>query len=283
MASLSENYPIINIPFRYKYGLTIQNSTSINGTLHPETKLSVLMGNCRDDADITDINFGDTNPNINGKITSAPVRIDNTINGAGGLDEGIVEANTMYAIYIISDSRGYLPISAVATFALNIFAVPPGPLMPTGYDAKRLIGFWGTDSSTLWQRGYYYGLSNDLVFTYDNPQITSVTAGSSNTYDYVNLFDLVPNIENIPVSISTIFSPGVAGDTLTLATGRSTNPDGQAIITGQVSGIDVTTVSTIITQHVLVSPIPFPSPVIQYKVSGADTVAISVAGFSVTV
>jgi len=278
-----ENYPIINVPFLYKYGMTIQNSTAINGTLHPETKLSVLAGICRDSEDIIDIRFGDNNPSINGSITSAPVRIDNTINGAGGLDQGTVIPDSMYAIYIIADSSGYLPISAVATVALNIFRVPPGPLMPKGYDAKRLIGFWGTDSSTLWQRGYYYGLSNDLVFTYDNPQITSVTAGSSNTYDYVNLFDLVPNIENIPVSISTIFSPGSAGDTLTLASGKSTNPDGQVIITGQVAGIDTSTISTIITQHVLVSPIPVVSPVIQYKVSGADTVAISVAGFSVSV
>lgn len=282
MVNTVENYPIINVPFLYKYGMTIQNSTSINGTLHPETKLSVLMGNCRDDADITDIRFGDNNPSINGAITSAPVRIDNTTNGAGGLDEGQVAANTMYAIYIIADSRGYLPISAIATGALNIFAVPPGPLMPSGYDSKRLIGFWGTDSGTLWQKGYYYGLGNDLIFTYDNPQVTSVTSGSSNVYDYVNLFNFVPNIENIPVSIYTIFSPGAAGDTLTLASGKSSNLTGQAVITGQVIGNNVTTTSSLITQHVTVSPFPFPSPVIQYKVSGSDTVAIYVAGFSVS-
>ncbi len=283
MPNITESYPIINIPFLYKYGMTIQNSTSIDGTLHPETKLSILAGVCRDSEDIIDIRFGDNNPSITGAITSAPVRIDNTVNGAGGLDEGDVDANTMYAIYIIADSSGRLPISAIATFALNIFRAPSGPLMPAGYDAKRLIGFWGTDNDTLWQRGYYYGLGNDLIFTYDNPQITDVTAGSSNTYDYVNLFDFVPNIENIPVSISTIFSPGAAGDTLTLASGRSTNTNGQVVITGQVTGVDVTTVSTVITQHVLVSPIPVPSPVIQYKVSGVDTVAINVAGFSVSV
>jgi hypothetical protein len=283
MPNTAENYPIINIPYLYKYGLIIQNSTSIDGTLHPETKLSVLAGNCRDDADITDIRFGDNNPSINGAITSAPVRIDNTINGVGGLDQGQIAANTMYAIYIIADSRGYLPISAIATLALNIFLVPAGPLMPSGYDSKRLIGFWGTDGGTLWQKGYYYGLNNDLVFTYDTPQLTSVTSGTSNMYAYVNLFDFVPNIENIPVSISTVFSPGAAGDTLTLASGRSTSTQGQVIITGQVSGVNITTVSSIITQHVLVAPIPFVSPVIQYKVSGSDTVAISVAGFSVSV
>ena len=283
MASMTENYPITNISFLYKYGMTIQNSTSINGTLNPETKLSVLAGVCRDSEDIIDIRFGDNNPSINGSITSAPVRIDNTINGAGGLDEGTILPNTMYAIYIIADSSGRLPISAIATGALNIFLVPPSPLMPSGYDAKRLIGFWGTDSNTLWQKGYYSGLTNDLIFTYDNPQLTSVISGSSNVYDYVNLFDFVPNIENIPVSISTIFSPGAAGNTLTLASGRSTNPDGQVIITGQVSGVDVTNVNTILTQHVLVSPYPFVSPVIQYKVSGVDTVSISVAGFSISI
>lgn len=283
MGSSVENYPIINLPYLYKSGLTIQNSTTINGTLHPETKLSVLSGNCRDSNDIMDITFGDNNPNINGAITSAPVRIDNTINGAGGLDQGTILANTMYAIYIIADSRGYLPISAIATGALNIFLVPPGPLMPAGYDSSRLIGFWGTDSNTFWQKGYYSGLGNELSFTYDIPQETSVIAGSSNSYAYVNLFDFVPNIENIPVTINTVFTPGAAGDTLTLASGRSTNPTGQSIITGQVAGVNVTTSSSVITQHVVVSPFPFPSPVIQYKVSGTDTVAVYVTGFSVSI
>ena len=283
MGSSAENYPIVNLPYLYKSGLTIQNSTTINGTLHPETKLSVLSGNCRDSNDIMDITFGDNNPNINGTITSAPVRIDNTINGAGGLDQGTVLANTMYAIYIIADSRGYLPISAIATGALNIFRVPPGPLMPSGYDSNRLIGFWGTDSNTFWQTGYYSGLGNDLLFTYDIPQETSVTAGSSNNYAYVNLFDFVPNIENIPISINTVFSPGAAGDILTLASGRSTNPTGQIIITGQVAGVNVTTSNSVITQHVVVSPFPFSSPVIQYKVSGTDTVAVYVTGFSVSI
>ena len=283
MTDSVENYPIINIPYLYKYGLTVQNSTSINGTLNPQTKLSVLAGNCRDSNDIIDFNFGDFNPNINGAITSAPVRIDNTINGAGGLDQGHILANTMYAIYIIADSRGYMPISAVATGALNIFAVPPGPLMPAGYDANRLIGFWGTDNNKLWLNGYYYGLGNDLVFTYDTPQLTSVIGGSSNTFAYVNLFNFIPDIENIPVSISTVFSSGAAGDTLTLASGRSTSSVGQVVITGQVAGVNVTSVNTLITQHVTVSPLPFPSPVIQYKVSGTDTVSIYVNGYSVCV
>lgn len=287
MADTIENYPIINIPFLYKYGFIIQNSTTVDGTTNIQTKLSILSGTCRDQEDIVDIRFGDFNPNMNNNVTSAPVRIDNTKNGAGGLDEGAVTANTIYAIYIIADSRGYLPVSGIATFALNIFRAAGsslgGPTMPAGYDAKRLIGFWGTDNSTFWQKGYYYGLSNDLFFTYDNPQITSITAGTSNVYDYVNLFDLVPDIENIPVSISTVFTPGAAGDTLTLASGKSTNPTGQVVITGQVAGINVTSVSTVITQHVLVSPIPVVSPVIQYKVSGTDTVAISVGGFGVSV
>jgi hypothetical protein len=283
MTDTVESYPIINIPFLYKYGLYIQNSTSINGTLNPETKLSVLAGVCRDSNDITDIRFGDNNPSLNGAITSAPVRIDNTITGSGGLDEGIVEANTMYAIYIISDSRGYLPISAVATFILNIYAA--GPLMPAGYDTKRLIGFWATGSDTLWLTGYYSYYNspiNTLFFTYDTPQATAVTSGSSNTYAYVDLSNFVPLIHNTPVSISTIFRAGAAGDTLTLASGLSTNPNGQLIITGQVSGVNVTSNSTILAQNAVVSG-PLPSPAIQYKVSGTDTVAIYVAGFSVSI
>lgn len=273
--SSSQNHSIVDMPFLYKLGLFVQNST-----LSPQTKLSILMGICRDQFDVVDIRFGDNNPNIVGKITSAPVRIDNTIIGAGGLDQEVVFPSTMYAIYIIADSRGYLPISAVATLALNIFSSPvTGPLMPAGYDSKRLIGFWGTDSSTHWLTGSYYGLGNDLVFTYDVPQLTAVSAGSSNTYAYVDLFNFVPDIEPLPVSIATVFSPGAAGDTLTLASGRSTAPGGQVIITGQVAGVNVTTLSTVVAQHV---DLGFPKPVIQYKVSAVDTVAIYVSGYSVS-
>ncbi len=212
------------------------------------------------------------------------MRIDNTKTGAGGLDEGPVLANTMYAIYIIADSRGYMPISAIATFGLNIFRAPsPGPLMPAGYDVKRHIGFWATDNSALWLTGYYHGLSNDLIFTYDVPQATAVVAGTSNSYAYVDLFALVPDIQNLPVSISTTFSPGAASDILTLASGRSTATNGQVQITAQVAGVNVTSVDTVITQHVVLPPFPLPKPVIQYKVSGTDTVAINVAGFSISV
>lgn len=283
MSNTVENYPIINIPYLYKYGLFIQNSTSINGTVNPETKLSILAGVCRDSNDITDIRLGDNNPNINDNITSAPIRINNTIRGPGGLDTGTVAANTMYAIYIIADSRGYLPTSAVATFILNLYA--GGPIMPSGYDTQRLIGFWATDNDTHWLTGYYSyypTVGNTLFFTYDVPQLTSVTAGSSNTYAYVDLSDFVPLIFNTPVSISTIFNPGAAGDTLTLLSGASSNPSGHAVITGQVSGVNMTTSSTLLSQFADIGG-PLPAQAIQYKVSGSDTVAIYVNGFSVSV
>ena len=266
-----ENYPIINVPFLYKYGMRI-----VNSTVSPATKLSILAGTCRDELDIIDIRLGDFNPDIQGNITTAPVRIDNTINGVGGLDEGTVAANTMYAIYIIADSRGYKPISAVATGGLNIYA--NGPLMPVGYDSKRLIGFWATDNSANWFTGYYSGLGIDLTFIYDTPQETSVTAGTSNIYANVSLFDLVPVIDNIPVSIFTVFSPGAAGDTLSLLCGRSVSSLGQAVITGQVANVNVTTTSSVFVRVILNNMLP--PPFIQYKVSGTDTVAIYVAGFS---
>lgn len=276
MISTVQNYPVIDVPFLYKYGLKIQNST-----VSPETKLSILSGFCRDYKNNIDIDLGDNNPNAEGSITSAPVRVDNTINGPGGLSPGeSVTPNTMYAIYIVADSRSYLPISALATNSFNVFLVP-GPGMPAGYDSWRFIGFWPTDSSSHWQTGYYFGLGSDLTFVYDTPQATPITSGSSSTYANVDLSGLVPLYEDIPVSLYTVFTPGVAGDTLSLRAGDSSSTFGQAIITGQVSGINVTSISSVLAQRVAISP-PIPSPTVQYKVSGADTVAIYVAGFSVS-
>jgi len=275
--TFSQNYPVINIPSLYKYGLTIQNST-----ISPQTKLSILRGSCRDSEDIIDITLGDFNANANGITTSAPVRIDNTVNGAGGIDQGTVKANTMYAIFIIADSRGYMPISAIAINAFNIYLVGQ-VVMPSGYDSRRLIGFWGTDSDTFWQTGSYFGMANDLVFTYDAPQATSVTSGTSNVYASVDLSNFVPNIYNNPVSISTVFSSATAGNTLILASGKSTNPNGQVVITNQSSNINITSISSVLNQFVRVSYPPFAIPTIQYKVSGTSTVAIYVSGFSVSV
>ena len=274
MSNSVENYPIINIPFLYKSGLQI-----VNSSVSPNTKLSILSGSCRDSQDIIDIRLGDLNPNVEGNITSAPVRIDNTLNGAGGLDEGLVSPNTMYAIYIIADSRNYLPISALATLDFNIYRVG-GPLMPAGYDSRRLIGFWATDSSSYWFTGYYSGLGIDITFTYDTPQITPISAGSSNVYANVNLFTLAPLLDVTPISIYTIFDPGSAGDTLTLAAGKSTSSAGQVVITGQVSHNNVTTISSVLARTVIITDEYVPA--IQYKVSGTDTVAIYVAGFTVS-
>lgn len=270
-----QNYPVIDIPFLYKYGLRLQNST-----ISPQTKLSLLAGVCRDANDIVDIRFGDLNPGLEGNITSAPLRIDNTINGPGGLAYGeLVTANTMYAIYIIADSRNYFPISAMATNGINVY-LTPGPFMPTGYDSWRFIGYWSTDSSSHWATGYYYGLGSDLTFIYDTPQATPISAGTSNTYSYVNLLGLVPLVANSLVSIYSVFNPGAAGDTLTFASGNSTSSMGQVIITGQVNNINVTTTSLVLAQNVTINSTP--SPAIQYKVSGTDTTAVYVAGFSVS-
>lgn len=276
MISTVQNYPLIDVPFLYKYGLRIQNST-----VDTATKLSVLSGFCRDYKNNIDIDLGDNNPNFEGSITSAPIRIDNTTNGPGGLPQGeTVTANTMYAIYIVADSRDYLPISALATNSFNVYATP-GPSMPAGYDSWRFIGFWGTDSSSHWQTGYYFGLGSDLTFFYDTAQATPITAGSSSTYANVDLSGLVPLLANMPVSLYTVFTPAVAGDTLSLRAGNSLSTTGQSIITGQVSSINVTSINTVLAQNVFIAP-PLPSPVIQYKVSGADTVAIYVSGFSVS-
>lgn len=271
------NYPIIDVPFLYKYGMRIQNSTE-----SPATNLSILAGFCRDYNNVLDIDLGDRNPNAEGNITSAPIRINNTINGPGGLAPGeTVSPNTMYAIYIVADSRNYLPISALATNNINVYAVP-GPLMPGGYDSWRFIGFWATDNISHWQTGYYFGLGSDLTFIYDTPIATGITNGSANTFTDVDLTGMVPLYANMPVFLYTVFTPGLSANTLTLRAGNSNSSFGQAIITGQVSGINVTSINTLLAQNVIIGPATFPSPAIQYKVSGTDTVAIYVAGFSVS-
>lgn len=193
------------------------------------------------------------------------------LKGLGGLDTGTVAASTVYAVYLISD-----PVSQQATgvmFSLSL----TGPLMPFGYSAYALIGYVATDASSHILKGYWSaGDSARRVFQFDTIQATAVTAGASATYANVNLIHLVPNQAYTLVNIYTSFAAGGAGDTLSLQGGLATGA--QAIITSQVVTVPVTTISAIPAQQVVISTVL--SPVINYKVSGTDTVAVDVAGYT---
>lgn len=85
----------------------------------------------------------DTDDSFNIDITSDITDVDlDGGTGAGKLDTGSPANSTMYALWVIADSTGANPNSAV--WSTNYTT---GPTMPSGYDKKRLIGVRLNDSS----------------------------------------------------------------------------------------------------------------------------------------
>ncbi len=261
-----QNDPIVNLGISYINGLIVSNNATT-----PNTKLDISAGMARDSNNIMDITLGSANPNLEGATTDSPLVINAAVNGANGLDTGSLAASLVYAVYIIGDSRYYSETAAILTLASN-----SAPLMPTGYDSYRLIGYAVTDSSVHFLKAYITGNASGRLFVYDAPIATAITAGASTTYAAANLITFVPNVNNLPVILNTAFTPGAASRTLNLQPGNAT---GDAItVTGQVTAVIVTTQSTVLSQPTVISTVS--SPTVNYKVSNSgDAVAIKVAGF----
>lgn len=240
------------IPF-YFNGLGISNDATT-----PHSILDVGAGSCLDSTGT----FQMTLP-LAAKLSTA-------VSGLNGLDTGTIAVSTVYAVYLVSD-----PVTQQATGLIcSLSGVQP--LMPFGYSAYAKIGYFTTDSSAFILAGYWS--DNDSarrLFVYDAP-ISVGTTSTSASYVNVNLIKFVPLVNNLNVQINASFTPGVAGNFLSLQAGNATGA--QAIVTGQVASIAITEAVNVLAQTVVISTVP--SPVINYKNSGTDTVALTVAGYT---
>jgi hypothetical protein len=259
---------VLRLPNFYISGLIVSNDATT-----PNTKLDISAGICRDSNNSVDMGVGVNNPNADGKYIAAPLIINAATTGVNALDTGTLAASTLYAVYLISDSRGYQDTAAILTLASN-----SAPLMPFGYDTSRLIAYWATDGSVHFLKGYVSGNNNERMFTYDAPQATSVTAGAATSYTGVALTTLVPPVENTPVMIQTDFTANAAADILNLQGFDST---GDAVhIVAPVAGA---TAHTWTASEVL-AQLNTAAPSIKYKVSsGSAAVAIDVASYKFSV
>lgn len=257
-----QNYPIKDLPAYNVYGLKISNDATT-----PDEIITIGAGVCRDSNNIMDLRVGTANPNLEGSTVSAPLSVNITLNGAGGLDTGSVGASKVYAVYLIGDSRYYNDVAGLLSLASN-----SSPTMPFGYDSYRLIGYAVTDSSSDFLLMDIAGDGNDRWFVYDAPQATAVTAGNATTYTGVALTALVPPVEDTPVNIFSAFTPGAAGRGLFM---QAFNAAGDQIVNlGQVTAVVLNN------NDVILAQLNSAAPSIKYKVSNSgDAVNLKVAGF----
>jgi len=176
-------------PYGYINGLQISNDATT-----PNTLLDIGSGVTIDSTDTFQM------------INNGTIVINAATNGLNGLDTGTFAAAKVYAVYLVSDPVTLQPIGAMLSLSYT------QPLMPFSYSAFKLIGFATTAAgSAVFLAGYWTaGNSAYRLFMYDAPLATAVTAGTSTTYANVNLIAAVPNFNNLPVLVNSIFTPTAA-------------------------------------------------------------------------
>lgn len=250
---MSQNIPIVIDPVKNIYGLGLSN----NGTT-PDEIVDIAVGQCRDSNDLLDI-----------KVTAA-LSVNNTVNGANGLDSGSVAANTLYAVYVIASSQGRKAVAGLLSLASNAT-----PTLPFEYDSYRKIGYVATDATSDFLAFYQYGNGADRVMRYDAP-ISALSAGAATAYTAVALTASVPPEENILVALNYSFTPNAASDTGNVTPGNAT---GDAFtVTGQVASVAISGPAFVM------SKVTSAVPEVDYKVSvGTATLDLSVAGYNFSV
>lgn len=265
-----QNETIYALPHLYTQGLQLSAAST--------TVMAVAPGAARDSTNSIDMvvglqnYFGIDNPALQFLNYQPGLLINSTVNGVNGLDTGTIAASTQYAVYLIGDSRNYNNTAAVISLTSNI-----APLLPSGYDSYRLIGFWETDSSSHWVYATHKPQNIAGLLTYFNvPGLSVLSGGNATTFTGIDLTTnaAVPTttLPNVIVTLLVNFTPAAVGDTVQFRPTGSTATAGLPTITGIAAGIAQSQYLQMIAG---VSGASVPS--IDYKVSvSGDSVSISV-------
>lgn len=281
--------PIANKGFMYLNGMQL----SMNATA-PLTVLNVAPGQCRDYTNTNDIVINAVY-NVN---TAPPTLVSNfvtanlALSGAGGIDIGAVEVDTLYAVYAIGSSASptypinYAPLNQRPPEVLPFSKFPgtvilsknfTAPILPAGYDMFRRIGTVVTSATSHivpftqvalndQARKINYGIVNSVV-----------TGGAEVVHTAANLNTVtqpfVP-VKAIDVLLSVAFTPAVAGQTVSFRPTNATLGTSYASFSGSVAAV-VTTAQVVCPCSVSGADLAE----ISYKVDGG-TVTWGVKGFT---
>jgi hypothetical protein len=262
-----QNYPVYNLPHLYLNGLNI----SIAST----TILGIAPGMARDSNNVIDMEVGYANlENVVSPATQFQgyipgLLLNSAINGVNGLDTGTIAASTQYAIYLIGDSRNYLPTAAIMTLISNQL-----PIMPLGYDSLRLLGFIETDSSSHFVYATHKPQNMIGALEYIlQPPISVLSGGNATTFTGVPLSSAIPTttLPNVIVTLLVTFIPAAVGDIVEFRPTGSTATTGLISISGAAAGIAQS-------QYIeMIAGVGASVPEIDYLVtSSSDAVSVSV-------
>lgn len=197
--SVKPQIPIVNLGY-----------LNASGCVHSyvdATTISISAGQLRDSTNTFDI------------VVNSPLTVLTTFNGAGGLDEGDIAVNTIYAVYVLYDS-------SQTNNPVGLLSLSGTPLMPSvdgvTYSHFRCIGFVKTfTGSTDLHRFDICGTGNERTHLWADDQF-AINGGSATTLTEINLSQGVPSLlSSLPNSpqvieaiLGVIVTPTAAGDSL---------------------------------------------------------------------
>jgi hypothetical protein len=234
--------PIVNAGFKYINGLNL--------LWGDDDTIIVTSGRCRDSSNVNDI------------ILSSAITIEAANNGAAGLDIGVLGNNLLYAVYAIGSSFNPSLQSAILSLSAT------QPLLPSGYDMYRRVGFVRTNGTADILEFQQVGAGSDRTMYYAVSIATDIVAGNSAAYADVDLGTTAPSAASSLI-LDVTFTPTAADDTVNLKPKGSSSVKGLAFMSGAVGGVAET--------GILVCPCDS-TPEIQYKVTGS-AVAINTQGY----
>lgn len=267
-----QNETVYALPHLYITGLQLSAATPTAATV-----VAIAPGAARDSTNSIDMvvglqnYFGIDNPPVLFQNYQPGLFVNSAVNGANGLDTGTVAASTQYAFYLIGDSRNYNNPAGLMSLTSNI-----APLLPSGYDSYRLIGFWQTDGSSNFVYATHKPQNIAGLLTYFNsPGVSVLSGGTSTTFAAIDLTtnSAIPTttLPNVIVTLFVTFTPAAAGDTVQF------RPTGSSATTGLPTIVGVTA-ATAQTQYLqMIAGVGSSKPEIDYKVtSGSDAVTVTV-------
>lgn len=266
-----QNDPVYSLPHLYIAGISLSVAST--------TVIALSPGAARDSMNNIDMEIGYAN--LQGNVLPAtqvlnyipPFFVNSAVTGAGGLDAGTLAASTQYAVYLIGDSRGYMPTAGILSLSSNAY-----PLLPLGYDSLRLMGFAGTNGSTAFTAAGILNAANLKSF-YLSPAVSVLSGGNATTFTAIDLSTPIPTTTdtNVIAFLQVTFTPANVGDTVQFRPTGSTATAGLTTIVGTTAGVAQTQFQQI------VCGVGASKPEIDYKVTASgDSVTVLVAGYSFT-
>lgn len=258
---MPQNFQLYSLPFLYMEGMYmgwISNSEVAFG-----------VGQCRDSTDSIDMVVG--GERYGNLRSNTPLRLDASKRGAGGIDNNTLQANQWYGVYIIADSSGRLPTSGLVSLASNLI-----PSLPTGYDAYRLRFFIQTDSSGNIIPFYMHGTGTTVTCFWTN-NIPVLTNGSATSYTTVNLSTAIPPLTQAIVTLSSLYTPAVAGNQFYIrpsnanATVTTLTTTGSGVVAAKLQAAELTCLAA--------AAIDTRISNIDYQVTSGDSLSLLVSSF----